>query len=191
MVSDLRRLLLVPLCLCAVAWIATTYAQEADAAAAEHTDVGMTLVQVEEQVFLGILPRDLKLADGIETFDLVVDLRYPYEGVYDEISALRGIGVETKNLPASSRAPDQRTIEALQSALQAHQGEKILIHDSNGYRTAMIWAAYRVSLGWASQDALREVRPLGDHPNLEATIEHYAASVTSRPTTETVGDPPS
>jgi IMP cyclohydrolase len=56
-----------------------------------------------------------------------------------------------------------------------------LIHDSNGYRTAMIWAAYRVSHGMDPRKALAEVQALRDYPALQERIERYALSISTSP----------
>lgn len=150
----------------------------ADAGADAAEPETMTLLKVDDETYLGIVPKNLARVPGIQDFAVVIDLRYPYEGVYDELGALQTLGIKYINLPSSSHAPEQRTVEAFQAAMKAHAGEKILVHDSNGYRTAMIWAAYRLSLGGNLEDALAEVQPLvGEHPDLKPALEGYAASL--------------
>jgi hypothetical protein len=150
----------------------------ADAAADAAEPETMTLLKVDDETYLGIVPKNLARVPGIQDFAVVIDLRYPYEGVYDELGALQTLGIKYINLPASSHAPERRTVEAFQAAMKAHAGEKILVHDSNGYRTAMIWAAYRISLGGNLEDALAEVQPLvGEHPDLKPALEGYATSL--------------
>lgn len=137
----------------------------------------LQLLEVDADVFLGIVPKHLESAQDLASFSLVIDLRYPYEGVYDERGRLGAAGVTHVNLPTSSHGPDRETIDDLGKTLEAHRGEKILIHDSNGYRSAMTWAAYRVHQGWDQDRALADVRGLRDDPTISAAIEKYAANL--------------
>ena len=143
---------------------------------AEEDELETTIesVQVEEGVFLGILPRHLRSADLLKAFSLVIDLRYPYEGVYEEVGMLRTAGITHVNLPTSSHGPDQDTVDALKKLLEEHPDTQVLIHDSNGYRTAMVWAAYRVDAGADPAAAIDEVDDFLDDPELSRVIQRYA-----------------
>jgi protein tyrosine phosphatase (PTP) superfamily phosphohydrolase (DUF442 family) len=97
------------------------------------------LVQVEQHVFLAVKPQD-ELDDAIWTrFKVVVDLRFPYEGTYNELGQLRNRGVEYVNIPTSSRTPSSDSVSALEDLIAQHQNQAIVIHDSNGHRAAMLY----------------------------------------------------
>ena len=140
--------------------------------AAESEEMLKTF-QVEERVFLGVLPKHVRSADGLQSFSLVIDLRYPYEGVYDEMGALRSQGITHINLPTSSHGPDQDTINKLKQLLLEHSEERVLIHDSTGYRTAILWAAYRVDAGVDPAVALKEVSGMTNDPGVAQAIQQY------------------
>lgn len=155
-------------------------ASPSSAAEAEQEPTIETL-QVEENVFLGILPRHLRTADLLKAFSLVVDLRYPYEGVYEEVGMLRTAGITHVNLPTSSHGPDQETVDALKKLLEEHPETQVLIHDSNGYRTAMVWAAYRVDTGAEPAAAIEEVGDFVDDPEFPKVIQRYAELRAAQP----------
>lgn len=148
---------------------------------AAEPEQAVATLQVEEGVFLGVLPRHLRSVDALQSFALVIDLRYPYEGVYDEMGALRARGIAHVNLPTSSHGPEQHTVDALKQLLAQHREDRVLIHDSTGYRTAMIWAAYRVDAGADPAAAIEEVRGFANDPGLAPVIQRYAELRSARP----------
>jgi hypothetical protein len=157
-----------------MAMILSALAALPSSAAEDEQEPTIETLRVAENVFLGILPRHLRSADLLKAFSLVIDLRYPYEGVYEEVGMLRTAGITHVNLPTSSHGPDQDTVETLKKLLEEHPDTQILIHDSNGYRTAMVWAAYRVDAGADPAAAIEEVDDFVDDPELSRVIQRYA-----------------
>jgi len=115
------------------------------------------LLQVDERVYLGILNRDADTSLALRDFGVVVDLRYPYEGAYTELAKLRRSSVQYINIPTSSSFPSRNNMEALEKILTDFPTEKILIHDSNGHRSATLWAAHLVDLGTSVDEAVAQV----------------------------------
>ncbi len=139
---------------------------------AEEGQTVLETLAVEETVFLAATPVEQGVSiDGIE---IVVDLRYPYEGVYDELGMLKQKGIRALNIPVSSRGPSAENLENLTNALQDAGTQNVLIHDSNGHRTAMLWAAYRLSQGVTMAVAVQEVERLYDAQDLKSELERIS-----------------
>jgi hypothetical protein len=130
----------------------------------------------------------LKLLGDFET---VIDLRFPYEGVYDEMGKLRTLGVRHINLPTSSHGAEEAVVSALEDALKSTRGAKTRIHDSNSYRTAMLWAAHLVNSGSSAAKTLDAVKSIHQGTELQRSIEKYAlsASEDGKTSASTSADP--
>lgn len=139
---------------------------------AEEGQTELETLAVEETIFLAATPVEQGMSiDGIE---IVVDLRYPYEGVYDELGMLKQKGIRALNIPVSSRGPSAENLESLTIALQDAGTQNVLIHDSNGHRTAMLWAIYRLNQGVTIELAVEEVKTLYDAPELRSELERIS-----------------
>ncbi len=145
------------------------------AAAAEPEAVDYPLLAVTENTFLGAGP--VQTPGQLEGVDLVIDLRYPYEGVYDELGTLRSHGIRSENIPVSSRGPTLRQVEQLSELLARSAGDRVLIHDSNGQRTALLWSAYRLWEGTPFETAVSEAAPLHDTAALRSALARFQASL--------------
>jgi hypothetical protein len=120
-----------------------------------------------------VVPRGRSPADVVDGLALVIDLRYAYEGVYDELGELRDRGITHINIPTSSHGPQQKQVLALEQALAEHPNATVLIHDSNGSRAAMLWAAHRIHAGADLDAALAEVSELYPPDELRPKLEPY------------------
>lgn len=126
---------------------------------------------VGEAVYLSALPfyRDMDVG-GV---DLVIDLRYPYEGVYEELGTLRSQGIHVLNIRSSSKGPTLDNVKRLEDELAAAAGRRVLIHDSNGHRTAALWGAYRLWKGESLDRVLEDLRSFDDSPELRRKLERF------------------
>jgi hypothetical protein len=106
-------------------------------------------------------------------FEVVIDLRFPYEGVYDEQGTLLGNHVHYVNIPTSSNAPTSKSLKTLEDELTQAAGKSVLIHDSDGYRSALLWAAHRVHEGADLEIALAEVEPLSGGKEMRIKLQSY------------------
>ena len=142
---------------------------------ANLTEATLRKLQVDEQVFLGVIAKHADLSQALEGIKVVIDLRYPFEGVYDELGKLRGLDIRHVNIPTSSDGPSLRELEALEAELAREPREALLIHDSNGHRSAMIWAAHLIRSGHDFEQAIAAVasfyEPARLRPKLKR-IEH-------------------
>jgi rhodanese-related sulfurtransferase len=148
-------------------------------ASTESGEEAVKLLQVDERVFLGVIRRDVSLADALSDFDVVVDLRFPYEGVYDEAGALKGQGVLHVNIPTSSHGPDPGDVDVLDAMFARYPDARVLIHDSNGRRSAMIWAAHLLRSGSDLEQALGVVGPFYEPERLRPVLERGEQRLTS------------
>lgn len=139
-----------------------------------ETEAPVKLLEVESNLFLGVANSKIVDFQVFKDFETVIDLRYPYEGVYDEMGKLRTLGVRYINLPTSSHRPEEKFVSALENALDTTRGTKTLIHDSSGYRTAMLWAAHLVNSGSTPAAAVAAVQPIYQGPDFQHSIETYA-----------------
>jgi len=149
----------------------------APAVKAEEGQTELETLAVEKTIFLAATP--LEQGMSIDNIEIVVDLRYPYEGVYDELGMLKQKGIRSLNIPVSSRGPSAENLESLAIALQDAGTQNVLIHDSNGYRTAMLWAAYRLSQGVTIEMAVEEVETLYDDQELKSELERISRRLAS------------
>lgn len=126
-------------------------------------------LRVSEMVYLSTRPsyRDVD-AQGI---DLVIDLRYPYEGVYEDMGSLKVRGIQVLNIPISSKGPTLQNVERLADALADEK--RILIHDSNGHRTAALWGAYRLWQGEMLEQVLEELGSLYEADELRPMLDRF------------------
>lgn len=139
-------------------------------AAAEPLE--LKTLAVEESIFLAATP--LKQGMRIDGIGIVIDLRYPYEGVYNELGMLKQNGIKAVNIPVSSRGPSAENLQSLVKALASADRQNVLIHDSNGHRTAMLWATYRLKQGLSIEDAVKEVGTLYDAESLRVDLERIS-----------------
>jgi len=148
-------------------------AATAVAAAPEPAPEPLQLLQVSDTISLGVIPRKLSNYDELMEFEVVIDLRFPYEGVYDEQGTLLGNHVRYINIPTSSNAPTSRSLTTLEDELTQAAGKSVLIHDSDGYRSALIWAAHRVHEGADLETALAQVEPLTGGKEIRTKLQRY------------------
>ena len=113
---------------------------------------------------LDALPSDLAL---------VVDLRFGYEGVYTQVGQLRRLEIRALNIPVSTRGPSPAQVQAFDEALQSVDAGRVVVHDSNGWRTAAMWACYRVWKGDTPETALDSVRQLGEPDELRELVARF------------------
>lgn len=149
------------------------FPSEADTSADEE----LQLLQVDTRVFLGILPKTHDYQSLLQGFEVVVDLRFPYEGVYSELGNLRNSGIRHINIPTSSGRLTSATVESFEAVLAEYPEQKIVVHDSNGHRSAMLWAGHLVSLGNTPQDAYNRVAEFYDSIDLLSKLEDYQLEI--------------
>jgi hypothetical protein len=132
-----------------------------------------TLTPVTANVFLGFVPRELTPADVVPGLQVVIDLRFPYEGVYNQLGALRALGIVHVHIPSSSKEPSRENVLALDDALAKYSDSIILIRDSTGLRSAMLWGARMIHHGATVEEALAVIGTFYPPEELRSKLERY------------------
>lgn len=157
----LVRLLVLPL---ALSCSGAVFAASVDESDSER-------LQVADTVSLGT--RAFYRDENPDGLDVVIDLRYPYEGVYEDMGSLKIRGIRVLNIPVSSKGPTLENVVSLEAALAEAAGQRVLIHDSDGHRTATLWGAYRIRQGDSVDAVVEALRPLYDSADFRQKLERF------------------
>ena len=100
----------------------------------------------------------LVAAAGVRT---VINLALPTStgALSDEAASVRRLGMEYVHIPVNFEAPTAANFAEFATALETRRDRKLFVHCAANYRASAFVALHRVkSLGWASADALAELR---------------------------------
>lgn len=94
---------------------------------------------------------------------VVIDLRDPMEPrPFDEAATLRSLGVDYINIPVSSGALSDATLEQILAALRSHAGTPTILHCASANRVGGALIPYFVlDEGMAEQDAVDAAMRVG------------------------------
>jgi protein tyrosine phosphatase (PTP) superfamily phosphohydrolase (DUF442 family) len=119
--------------------------------------------QLDEQLLTAGQPDEEQLADArrqgcADVINLALhdDPRY---SLRDEAGPVRGLGMVYEHIPVQFSAPAERDFLAFCAAMDAHQGEKLLVHCAANYRVTAFVGLYRViRQGWPPAIAFEGMR---------------------------------
>jgi protein tyrosine phosphatase (PTP) superfamily phosphohydrolase (DUF442 family) len=80
-----------------------------------------------------------------------------------EASLVRQLGMEHIHIPVQWEHPSLADLDSFFNAMEAHKGEKILVHCAANMRVSAFVALYRIMrLGWDQQAALKDTNRIWD-----------------------------
>ena len=121
--------------------------------------------QLDEKLLTAGQPDEEQLADAhgqgcaaVINLALHDDPRY---SLRDEAGTVRGLGMTYEHIPVQFSAPAERDFLAFCAAMDAHQGEKLLVHCAANYRVTAFVGLYRViRQGWPQAAAFEAMRSI-------------------------------
>jgi protein tyrosine phosphatase (PTP) superfamily phosphohydrolase (DUF442 family) len=108
-------------------------------------------------------PSEAQLADAAgQGVQVVVNLALhddPRYSLPDEAGCVRQLGMEYVHIPVQFKAPTEENLLAFFNAMDAHKGEKTLVHCAANYRVTAFVGLYRVVReGWTFEEAFEPMR---------------------------------
>jgi len=104
--------------------------------------------QVGESLLTAGQPNEAQLADAArQGVKVVINLALhndPRYSLDDEAGCVRGLGMDYVHIPVQFNAPTEENLRAFIAAMDAHKGEKILVHCAANYRVTAFVGLYRV-----------------------------------------------
>jgi len=83
----------------------------------------------------------------------------PRYSLRDEAGAVRELGMDYVHIPVQFAAPTEADLRAFFAAMDAHKGEKTLVHCAANYRVTAFIGLYRVIReGWSPEKAFEPMR---------------------------------
>ena len=119
--------------------------------------------QLDEQLLTAGQPDEEQLADARrQGCAVVINLALhddPRYSLRDEAGTVRSLGMMYEHIPVQFSAPAERDFLAFCAAMDAHQGEKLLVHCAANYRVTAFVGLYRmIRQGWAPAAAFEGMR---------------------------------
>ena len=119
--------------------------------------------QVDESLLTAGQPNEAQLADAArQGVKVVINLALhtdPRYSLADEADCVRGLGMDYVHIPVQFNAPTEENLRAFIAAMDAHKGEKILVHCAANYRVTAFVGLYRVLCeGWTADKAFEPMR---------------------------------
>jgi len=121
--------------------------------------------QIDEHLLTAGQPNEAQLADAArQGVQVVINLALhddPRYSLADEAGCVRGLGMEYVHIPVQFNAPTEENLRSFIGAMEAHKGEKILVHCAANYRVTAFVGLYRVRCeGWSADKAFEPMRSL-------------------------------
>ena len=118
---------------------------------------------LDEDLLTAGQPSENQLADAArQGCQVVINLALhddPRYSLKDEAGTVRGLGMDYVHIPVQFTAPAEQDLLAFVAAMDAHRGEKILVHCAANYRVTAFVGLYRVIReGWTSESAFEPLR---------------------------------
>jgi uncharacterized protein (TIGR01244 family) len=118
---------------------------------------------VDDRLLTAGQPNEGQLADAArQGVKVVINLALHDDARYslaDEAGCVRGLGMDYVHIPVQFNAPTEENLRAFIAAMDAHKGEKILVHCAANYRVTAFVGLYRVLCeGWAADKAFEPMR---------------------------------
>lgn len=119
--------------------------------------------QVDERLLTAGQPNETQLADAArQGVTVVINLALhddPRYSLADEAGCVSGLGMEYVHIPVRFNAPTEEDLRAFLEAMDAHKGEKVLVHCAANYRVTAFVGLYRVLCeGWTADKAFEPMR---------------------------------
>jgi uncharacterized protein (TIGR01244 family) len=119
--------------------------------------------QVDESLLTAGQPNEAQLADAArQGVKVVINLALhndPRYSLADEAGCVHGLGMDYVHIPVQFNAPTKENLRAFIGAMDAHKGEKILVHCAANYRVTAFVGLYRVLReGRAADSAFEPMR---------------------------------
>ena len=116
--------------------------------------------QVDERLLTAGQPNEAQLADAArQGVKVVINLALhddPRYSLADEAGCVRELGMGYVHIPVQF---NEESLRAFLAAMDAHKGEKILVHCAANYRVTAFVGLYRVLCeGWAADKAFEPMR---------------------------------
>lgn len=92
---------------------------------------------------------------------VVINMRAPSELDWDEAAAAAELGLDYFNVPISGASFDPASIARIDALVDAHQGQKILLHCSSSNRAGGWLATHLIAGGMSSDEAIDVGRRAG------------------------------
>ena len=138
--------------------------------------------QIDESLLTAGQPNEAQLADAArQGVKVVINLALhddPRYSLADEPGCVRGLGMDYVHIPVQFNAPTEDNLRAFFAAMDAHKGEKILVHCAANYRVTAFVGLYRVLCdGWAAAEAFEPMRSVWEP---DAVWKHFIAYMLQR-----------
>ena len=119
--------------------------------------------EVDDTLLTAGQPTEAQLADAAgQGVQVVVNLALhddPRYSLKDEAGCVRDLGMEYIHIPVQFKAPTEENLLEFVAAMDAHTGEKTLVHCAANYRVTAFIGLYRViRLGWSPEQAFETMR---------------------------------
>lgn len=83
----------------------------------------------------------------------------PRYSLPDEAGSVRALGMQYVHIPVQFTSPTEEGLRAFFAAMDAHKGEKLLVHCAANYRVTAFVGLYRVLReGWTAEQAFEPMR---------------------------------
>ena len=119
---------------------------------------------LSENLFTGGMPKADQLVDaaqkGVQT---VINLTVADadDALPNEKELLDSLGVEYIHIPVEWGNPTRQDLDDFMNAMDAHKGEKVLVHCQANYRATGFVTLHRIlRLGWDKETAFQELRKI-------------------------------
>ena len=125
--------------------------------------------QVDDRLLTAGQPSEAQLADAArQGVTVVINLALHDDARYslsDEPGCVRGLAMHYVHIPVLFNEPTEENLRAFTEAMDAHKGEKILVHCAANYRVTAFVGLYRVLCeGWPAEKAFEPMRSVWE-PN--------------------------
>jgi protein tyrosine phosphatase (PTP) superfamily phosphohydrolase (DUF442 family) len=119
--------------------------------------------EVDDRLLTAGQPTEAHLADAAgQGVQVVVNLALhgdPRYSLPDEAGCVRQLGMAYVHIPVQFKAPTEENLLAFFDAMDAHTGEKTLVHCAANYRVTAFVGLYRViRQGWEIDKAFEPMR---------------------------------
>lgn len=109
---------------------------------------------------------------------VVIDLREKDQGADDEAERMRARAIRYYNVPVNPSTLERSTIAQIESILDRHEDQPVLLHCKSGNRAGLVWAALLKEKGFSSDRAFSEVSPIATKPQILDAITNYRSEKT-------------
>jgi uncharacterized protein (TIGR01244 family) len=119
--------------------------------------------EVDATLATGGQPTEEQLCSAArDGFEVVINLGLHDDRRYslkDETASVTSLGMQYVHIPVDFTAPSESDLEKFFAAMDAHEGQKVLIHCAANKRVTAFLGLYRtIKLGWPAEKAFALMR---------------------------------